>query len=127
MSSESTDSKPSVTGDNAPPPMMRHEAGSLGENKGTIAQGGSATIHDRTALYISIFAMVLSALCLGLFLMQTFLMPQIIDAKIQAGSAKAEAVANEARTNARVALDKVEDIRPKLAEQGIKIKPLDGH
>lgn len=82
----------------------------------------TATIHDRTALYVSIFSMVLSALCLGLFLMQTFLMPQIIDSKVAAGVARAEAIAHTADTNARVALDKVEQTQVQLGAAGL-VKP----
>ena len=76
MNSESTDSKMSEPRD-TDPTMQRHEREdhSIRDNSAPVA---SATIHDRTALYVSIFSMVLSALCLGLFLMQTFLMPQII-------------------------------------------------
>jgi predicted metalloprotease len=101
-------------------------------NRGAIAKGGDATIHDRTGLYLAIIAMVLSALCLGLFLMQTFLMPQIIDAKVQAGMAEVRAQIQEqvaqtktdadaARVNARVSVDEIERMRTGLAAKGIII------
>jgi hypothetical protein len=54
------------------------------------------------------------------------MMPQLADSKIKAGIAPAEERARTAETNARVALDKVEDFRAKLAEKGININ-LDGH
>jgi len=87
---------------------------SIKEVSGTVAQGGNAEVHDRTGLYIAILALVISALCLGLFLMQTFLMPQVIDAKVQAGIAKAEESANTAKTNARLALEKQEEWKSRV-------------
>jgi hypothetical protein len=122
MSNESTSSK--ETDDL--PAMHRHERGD-NSIRGNSAPVANATIHDRTSLYLAIVAMVLSALCLGLFLMQTFLMPQIIDAKVAAGMAQAQATAVTANQHARVALDKVEDFRTKLAAKGIDVPPLDGH
>jgi predicted DNA binding CopG/RHH family protein len=47
---------------------------------------------------------------------------QLIDARIQAGSAAALAKANAAEVNARVALDKVQNIKIELAKRGITIK-----
>lgn len=133
MSNESTDSKQSET--NAiVPGLVRHETGSLGDNKGTIAQGGNATLNDRLGVYIAIVALLVAGMGLGYEIAQSGsraeirqLQEQAIDASIKAGIAKAEAEANEAKVNARVALDKVEDMRAKLAEQHIKIGPLDGH
>lgn len=98
MSDESTSSNETDL-----PAMHRHERGD-NSIRGNSAPVASATINDRTSLYLAIIAMVLAALCLGLFLMQTFLMPQIIDAKVAAGVAQAESQANEARVNARVVL-----------------------
>lgn len=91
-------------------------------NSGTIAQGGSATLNDRSGLYVAILALALAGIALGLWLNQS----QIIDAKVQAAVAQANATASTAETHARVALDKVEDFRAKLAEKGIKVT-LDGH
>lgn len=73
---------------------------------------------------------------IGVILM-ALMMPHIIDAKVSSGvsdakasiatqTAEANATAQTARTHARVALDKVEDVRAKLAEKGINIT-LDGH
>ncbi len=47
---------------------------------------------------------------------------QVVDAKILAGSAKTEAIANAAQVNARVAVDKVQNIKVELAKRGINIK-----
>lgn len=103
-----------------------------------------ANIHDRTGLYIAILAMALGGMALGFEISRAMasaemrvLQEQAIDAKIQAGIeraradmqqqvATAQATAEAGRQHARVALDKVEDFRTKLAEKGIKIT-LDGH
>jgi len=42
-------------------------------------------------------------------------------------TAKANATAHVARTSALVAVDKVEDVRVKLAQKNIDLPPLDGH
>ena|ERR1051325_968776 len=76
---------------------------------------------------LSTVALVVSSFALGTVAMYIVLQGQLIDSKIAAGVAKSEATAAEARTNSRVALDKVEDVRAKLAEKGIQIGPLDGH
>jgi hypothetical protein len=47
---------------------------------------------------------------------------QVVDAKILAGVAKTEATANAAQVNARVALDKVQNVKVELAKRGINIK-----
>jgi predicted DNA binding CopG/RHH family protein len=47
---------------------------------------------------------------------------QLIDARIQAGAAAALAKANAAEVNARVSLDKVQNIKIELAKRGITIK-----
>lgn len=54
--------------------------------------------------------------------MYAALAPSIIDAKIQAGVAKSEQTSHAAETNARVALDKVQNIKVELAKRGITIK-----
>lgn len=59
-------------------------------------------------------------------LLLALLMPQIMDAKIKAGVAASEERARTADVNSRIALDKVEDFRAKLAEKGINVN-LDGH
>jgi len=89
----------------------------MGENKGTIAHGGEATIHDRTGLYIAIFALALSGMGLGYEISQNSsrgdlgrLQEQVIDAKIAAAVSKSEAEANEAKVNSRVAIKEVETL-----------------
>lgn len=91
-------------------------------------------VQDRSSLYVAVIAAVLAAIALGSLIQ----IPQVIDARVQAGvadarasmqqqAATAQATAEAGRQHARVALDKVEDFRAKLAEKGIKIAPLDGH
>ena len=76
-------------------------------------------ISDRT---LSILALLLGALVLGLFLRQ----PSMVEAQIAAGIAKAEAEAHLANTNSRVAIDKADTIANGLARKGIDINQ-DGH
>lgn len=124
MNNESTDLNKSEI---AVPNQVRHEnaSGAISDNKGTIAKGGEATINDRTGLYIAIISLVFASLCLGLFLMQTILMPQIIDSKIAAGMAKAEEIAHAADTNARVALEHEVDLKVKQAALEERMKGKD--
>jgi hypothetical protein len=75
-------------------------------------------IGDRT---LSILAMILATLVLGALVMLVFQLSSLIDAKIQAGSAKAEAEAHVARVDARYALAEVENMRTQLAARGITI------
>jgi hypothetical protein len=72
------------------------------------------------------FSWFLSGGALIGLLVMAILLPQVMDAKIKAGVAASEERARTAETNARVALDKVEDFRAKLAEKGINVN-LDGH
>lgn len=118
MNNESTGSN-----ENATPAMRRHEPHSI-NTEGPVAV---ASLTDRTALYIAIIAMVLSALCLGLFLMQTFLMPQIIEARVEAGMAEANRTALEARSTAKVTADKLTELRDALNAKGMNLPKLDGH
>lgn len=69
----------------------------------------------------------IASISLTIIVMILIFAPSYIDAKVSAGTAKAEASAHLARTQALVALDKVEDLRVKLAQKDIDIPPLDGH
>jgi hypothetical protein len=114
--------------------------GSISSNSGTIAQGGKAEVHDRTGLYIAILALLAAGMGLGFEISRALstsearafqaqadadrqrLLDQAIDARIQAGAAAAIAKANAAEVNARVALDKVQNVKVELAKRGITIK-----
>lgn len=98
------------------------------------SSNSNAEIHDRTGLYISIIALALAGMAFG----GAIMLPQIMDAKIAAAvaaakesmaqqTADAKATAVAGNQHARVALDKVEDFRAKLAAKGIDVPPLDGH
>jgi hypothetical protein len=83
--------------------------------------------HDHGSKTLAIVALVAACIALGMVTMYVILAAQLIDAKIEAATAEAEVTAREARTNSRVALDKVEDFRAKLAAKGVDVGPLDGH
>lgn len=72
-------------------------------------------VHDKSGLYVSVAAIVLACVNLGVLLT----IPTIIDAKVQAGVAKAEMVANAGREHARIALDKVEQTQVQLGSKGL--------
>lgn len=138
MANELPDSKPNETSD-ATPSQVRHEQGSMGENKGTIAQGGNATLNDRLGVYIAVVALLVAGMGLGYEMSQSSsraetrqLQDQVIDAKIAAGVANArasmqeqvataQAIAHAAETNARISLDEVERMREALGRQHINI------
>jgi ABC-type phosphate/phosphonate transport system substrate-binding protein len=72
------------------------------------------------------FSWFLSGAALIGVMLMAVLMPQMMDAKVKAGVAASEERARTSDVNARIALDKVEDFRAKLAEKGINVNP-DGH
>jgi hypothetical protein len=86
------------------------------------------------AIALSVIAIAFAAYSLGALSM----MPHVTEAQMRAATAEAskdmqqqvaDAKANAAlaRTQALVAVDKVEDVRTKLASKGIELPPLDGH
>ena len=117
----------------------QHHEGANSGNKGAIAHGGNAEIHDRVSLYVAILALLAAGLGLGFEISRAMsdakiqrmqdqnsatnqrLQDQAIDAKIQAGVARAEATAHAADVNARVAVDEIERMRTALAAQKIVI------
>jgi hypothetical protein len=118
------------------PHMTRHEGShdeSIKDNSAPVLRGGDNTINDRIGLFLAICAFGFALFAVGMEVNRTLaagdmqrLQEQVIDAKIKAGVADAEAISRTAETHARVALDKVEDFRAKLAEKGINVT-LDGH
>lgn len=77
-------------------------------------------ISDRA---ISIVAIVLAALAIGILI--TFI--PLVDAKVQAGAAQAEATAREARSTAKVNEQNLIELRDHLNSKGMNIPKLDGH
>jgi hypothetical protein len=95
----------------------------------TEAHGGEVHISDRTSLYVAILAFGLAAMSLGGEVVRIVYDSvvrsrddQLIDAKLVAAVAKSEAESNAAKVNARVAIDKLEEVRIQLARKGIVTK-----
>lgn len=86
-----------------------------------------ATFHDSGSKTLAIVALVAACIALGAVSMYVILEAQLIDAKIQAGAAQAEATAKEARTTAKVTEDKLYELRDHLNAKGMNIPKLDGH
>ena len=95
----------------------------IDESVGNGSTVQKVVVLDKSGLYIAIIALIMACLCFGYLL----IMPSLIEAKVQAGVAQSNATAHNAEVHARVALDKVEDFRAKLAAKGIDVPPLDGH
>lgn len=64
---------------------------------------------------LGLVALIFAALALGAVVMQGIKDPQITDAKIIAGAADAKATANQARTDARLALEQKNEDRIRMA------------
>jgi HAMP domain-containing protein len=107
--------------------------------EGSSASRSNAEIHDRTGLYISILALALAAIALGLWLNQsqavearvsaavanakTDMQQRIADAKadMQQQISDAKAMAHASDTNSRIAIDNVQQLQVQLAAKGIKV------
>lgn len=105
------------------------------DNRGNFHQAVDNSV-NKALPYISFSWFLSGGALIGLIFMAV-LMPQIIEAQVAKGVAQAKAemaqqveeakaAANSGRIDGRVALDKVDSMREKLAEKGIKIN-LDGH
>jgi hypothetical protein len=108
MSNESTSSN--ETDDL--PAMHRHERGD-NSIRGNSAPVANATIHDRTALYIAIIAMVLSALALGMVIM----VPALQASRIEMLTDRTD----KAEREARVMQERYNDLKVELAKRGIPV------
>lgn len=115
------------------------------DSKGGSLQYVKQIVEDKSQLILTILAMILASFAIGQNFSESSArareredMKQIIRSEVDRGiaeakaamqeqAAQAQATAEAGRQHARVALDKVEDFRTKLAEKGIKIAPLDGH
>jgi hypothetical protein len=86
------------------------------------SSAANASYTDHGSKVLGIVALVSSCVSLGAVAMYVILASQLIDSKIQAGIAKSEQTSHAAETNARVALDKVQNIKVELAKRGITIK-----
>lgn len=87
-----------------------------------------ATSRNRISIRVDASALSMIALMLSVAAIVIVLMlPLIVDAKIQAGTAQAEATAREARTTAKMTEDKLVELRDALNAKGMNIPKLDGH
>ena len=120
---------------NEPTMNRQHDSpdGSIKENSGPVARA-DATVHDRTGLYISIIALLVAGIALGVEISRAMfagesraLQQQLIATQIQAGAAQAQATAMEARTTAKVTEDKLIELRDALNAKGMNLPKLDGH
>jgi|SRR5688572_22898918 len=87
------------------------------ENNGGIKNSNRAVINDRTGLLVAIAALAVGFLSTGLWIATAIFGPQLIQAKIDAGAARAEALAELARKEASTAEDMVDLDRAKVKAQ----------
>lgn len=80
---------------------------------GDYSPQASATIHDRTGLYLSIIALILSALALGI----TIVIPKLVEAEIR--NLRDRAVTAERES--RVMQERWNDLKVELAKRGIPV------
>lgn len=115
MKTESTDSKQIETSDTGAPTLHRRENSPEIRADGPVGQGGdaSATIHDRTGLYISIIALFVATLALGMVLM----LPAQQAARVEV----ATDAARKAEREARVMQERWNDLKVELAKRGIPV------
>lgn len=135
--SQETSIKPDLPPQRTAYQDSRNESMQLQE--GSSASRSNAEIHDRTGLYISILALALAAIALGLWLNQsqavearvsaavanakTDMQQRIADAKadMQQQISDAKAMAHASDTNSRIAIDNVQQLQVQLAAKGIKV------
>ena len=82
-------------------------------NTGTVAQGGDATIHDRTGLYLAVISLIISALSLGMVIM----LPALQAARVEVLADRTE----KAEREARVMQERWNDLKVELARKGIAV------
>lgn len=107
--------------DASPPNMCRRHDSPSETIEYNSAPVQRATFHDSGSKMLAVIALVAACLALGAVSMYVILAAQIIDAKIEAGTASANSTANVARVDARYALAEVEHMRTELAANGIKV------
>lgn len=81
----------------------------------TNSPSAHVVVHDKSGLYVSIVAIIFACVSLGVL----FMVPAIIDAKVQAGMAEAKQIANAGREHGRIALSEVERANAELAAKGL--------
>lgn len=78
-----------------------------------------AVVNDRTGLFISILALVVAAFGCGMAVTLFVIVPGLVDAKVAAGIASANADMEAARQNARLALDRADKMAAALEARGL--------
>lgn len=89
-----------------------------GSGRNSADAKAEANIHDRTGLYISIIALVLAAMALGV----GFMVPRLHDERSAAQEARINALADraeKAEREARVMQERWNDLKVELAKRGI--------
>lgn len=86
-------------------------------NRGNFHQAVDQSVNK--ALPWVAFSWLLSGLSIGMTVFMLAAAPAYIDAKVAAGSAKAEATAQTAKEHGRIALAEVERANAELAEKGL--------
>ena len=82
------------------------------DNKGTIAQGGNAEVHDRTGLYIAIIALLFAAMAFGM----SIVLPMVYSERMEAMRDRVQI----AERNAQLAREDVRIMQLALAARGIE-------
>jgi hypothetical protein len=112
-SNDSTESAPQLTRrENSPDHSIRAD--------GPVAQGGDATIHDRTGLYLAIIAFGISCMAIGAAL----ILPQLYTARADAQAIQIQMLADRvqvAEREARVMQERWNDLKVELAKRGIPV------
>lgn len=114
----------------SPEPVHAHPQSRDTNSSQNIERGGSGArvdVSDHGSKTLATIALVMSGVAFGAVAMYVILAAQIIDAKITAGAAQAEATAREARTTAKITEDKLVELRDHLNSKGMNIPKLDGH
>ncbi len=93
----------------------RQNSGDILDNKGSIAKGGDATIHDRTGLYIAIIALVFSAMAFGM----AIVLPMVYSERMEALRDRVQL----SERDAALAREDVRVMQQALAARGIQTDP----
>ena len=115
VSNSSSSSLP-VT-DDRPQLIRQHDSPdrSIKENSGPVATGGNAEVHDRTGLYLSIIALVFSAMAFGM----AIVLPMIYQERTQNLADRVQI----AERNSALAREDIRVMQQALAARGIQTDP----
>lgn len=87
---------------------------------GPVAQGGDATIHDRTGLYLAIIAILFAAMAFGM----SIVLPMVYSERTETLEARIENLSERAQLaerEARVATERWNDLKVELAKRNIPV------